>query len=76
MRKSWQDVGLWALGSLVMVLGIVFPVYLFKTEGCESIFGDAVFVIAGQLLLLAGLGIAIFRAWLTPPRRSGDAATG
>lgn len=76
MRKSWQDVALWAVGSLVVVLGIVFPVYLFKTEGCESVFGDTVFVIAGQLLLLAGLGIAFFRAWLMPSRRSADASAG
>jgi len=47
MQKSWQDLGLWFLGLLVMVLGAGFPIYLFHSEGAESLFGDVVYVLAG-----------------------------
>ncbi len=64
MEKSWQDLGLWFLGLLVMVLGIGFPISLFHTEGTDSIFGNIVYVLAGVLLFLAGLGITFYRTWM------------
>ncbi len=64
MEKLWQDFGLFFLGLLVMVLGIVFPIYLFHSEGADSIFGNVVYVIAGVLLFLAGFGITFYRVWM------------
>ncbi|MGH8427209.1 MAG: hypothetical protein ACRES7_04410 [Gammaproteobacteria bacterium] len=64
MQKSWQDLGLWFLGVLVMLLGAGFPIYLFHTEGSDSLFGNIVYVLAGILLFLAGLGIVFFQSWL------------
>lgn len=64
MEKTWQDLGLWFLGLLVMVLGIAFPVSLFHTEGTDSMFGNVVYVLAGVLLFLAGLGITFYRTWM------------
>ena len=64
MQKLWQDFGLFFLGLLVMVLGIVFPIYLFHTEGADSVFGNVVYVIAGALLFLAGFGILFYRVWM------------
>ncbi len=64
MEKTWQDFGLWLLGLVVMVLGIVFPIALFHTEGTNSLFGNVVYVFAGVLLFLAGLGITFYRTWM------------
>jgi len=64
MQKSWQDLALWFLGLLVMVLGAGFPIYLFHSEGVDSLFGDIVYVFAGVLLFLSGLGVTFFRAWM------------
>ncbi len=64
MEKTWQDFGFWLLGLLVMVLGIVFPILLFYTEGTNSLFGNVVYVFAGVLLFLAGLGITFYRSWM------------
>jgi len=64
MEKIWQDFGLFSLGLLVMVLGIAFPIYLFHSEGADSIFGNVVYVIAGILLFLAGFGISFYRVWM------------
>jgi hypothetical protein len=71
MEKTWQDFGLWLLGLLVMVLGIVFPILLFHIEGTDSLFGNVIYVFAGVLLFLAGLGITCYRTWMaanSPPR--------
>jgi hypothetical protein len=64
MERTWQDFGLWLLGLLVMVLGIVFPIWLFHAEGTNSLFGNVVYVFAGVLLFLAGLGITFYRSWM------------
>ena len=64
MEKTWQDLGLWLLGMLVMVLGIAFPISLFHTEGTDSMFGNIVYVLAGVLLFLSGLGITFYRTWM------------
>jgi len=47
-----------------MILGIAFPIYLFHSEGADSIFGNVVYVIAGILLFLAGFGISFYRVWM------------
>lgn len=70
MENVWQDFGLWCLGVLVMVLGIAFPIYLFHSEGMDSMFGNVVYVLAGVLLFLAGLGITFYRAWMAERRTS------
>lgn len=64
MENVWQDLGLWFLGLLVMALGIAFPIYLFHSEGADSIFGNIVYVLAGVLLFLSGLGITFYRTWM------------
>ncbi|MGH8224565.1 MAG: hypothetical protein ACRER1_00220 [Gammaproteobacteria bacterium] len=64
MHKSWQDLGLWFLGLLVMVIGALTPTYLFHAEGSDSLFGNIVYVLAGILLFLSGLGVTFFRVWL------------
>ena len=64
MEKTWQDFGLWLLGLVVMVLGIVFPIVLFHIEGTDSLFGNVVYVFAGVLLFMAGLGIIFYRTWM------------
>ena len=64
MEKIWQDLGLLFLGLLVMVLGIAFPIYLFHSEGADSIFGNIVYVLAGILLFLSGFGITFYRVWM------------
>ena len=71
MQKSWQDLGLWFLGLLVMVLGAGFPIYLFHSEGAESLFGDVVYVLAGVLLFLSGLGVTFFRTWVAENAPAG-----
>ena len=64
MEKTWQDFGLFFLGLLVMVLGFAFPIYLFHSEGTDSVFGNAVYVLAGILLFLSGFGISFYRVWI------------
>lgn len=68
MENVWQDFGLWFLGLLVMALGIAFPIYLFHSEGADSLFGNIVYVVAGVLLFLAGLGITFYRTWMAENR--------
>jgi SNF family Na+-dependent transporter len=63
MEKSWGDLALWFIGLVVMIVGAACPIYLFSSEGTDSVFGDVVFVIAGILLFLTGLGITFFRVW-------------
>lgn len=63
MQKSWSDFGLWLIGVAVMAIGAACPIYLFTSEGFDSLFGDIVYVIAGILLFIAGLGITFFRVW-------------
>ncbi len=63
MQKSWSGFMLWFIGVSVMIIGAACPIYLFSSEGTASIFGDVVYVIAGILLFLAGLGILFFRVW-------------
>ncbi|MDN5864058.1 MAG: DUF973 family protein [Gammaproteobacteria bacterium] len=77
MKKSWSDLGLWLTGLAVMVIGAACPIYLFNSEGTESLFGNIVYVLAGILLFLAGLGIVVFRTWLAenPPRRPEPEST-
>ncbi len=64
MEKMWQDFGLWFLGLVVMVLGIVFLILLFHAEGTGSLFGNVIYVFSGVLLFLAGLGITFYRTWM------------
>lgn len=64
MENTWQDFGLFFLGLLVMVLGFAFPIYLFHSEGADSIFGNVVYVFAGVLLFLSGFGISFYRVWM------------
>ncbi len=63
MPKPWPDLGLWFIGVGVTIVGAACPIYLFSTEGFDSIFGDVIYVLAGILLFLAGLGITFFRVW-------------
>ncbi|MGH8161234.1 MAG: hypothetical protein ACRESR_03650 [Gammaproteobacteria bacterium] len=63
MQKSWSGFMLWFIGVSVMIVGAACPIYLFSSEGIDSVFGDVVYVIAGILLFLAGLGILFFRVW-------------
>lgn len=63
MRSTWQDFGLWLVGLVVMVAGALTPTYLFQSEGSDSLFGNIIYVLAGILLFLSGLGVTFFRAW-------------
>ncbi|MGH8274586.1 MAG: hypothetical protein ACRES9_10125 [Gammaproteobacteria bacterium] len=63
MQKSWPDFGLWLIGVVIMIIGAACPIYLFTSEGFDSLFGDVVYVIAGILLFSTGLGITFFRVW-------------
>lgn len=69
MQKVLRDWGLIVLGFIVMDLGVVFPIYLFHEEGTASAFGSTVFVIAGLLLFLSGLGITFMHSTLTGLRQ-------
>lgn len=68
MQRVWRDWGLIVLGFIVMDLGIIFPLYLFHEEGTGSAFGSTVFVIAGTLLFLSGLGITLLHSTLSAGR--------
>lgn len=69
MQRVWRDWGLIVLGFIVMDLGVVFPIYLFHEEGTGSAFGSTVFVLAGFLLFVSGLGIIFLHSTLSGLRQ-------
>lgn len=72
MRRIWRDWGLIVLGFVVMDLGIIFPIYLFHEEGTSSSFGSTVFVVAGILLFVSGLGITLLHSALGAARQAPE----